>query len=90
MVLRELDSQGPNEQVIHNNAFNHLNSFATRFALIDAAVAAKQDFATREVKTLFRVPGDKITMAQIATHTDKVFADLEKQHDALVAVVRAA
>ena len=67
-----------------------LNPFSTRFALIDAAVSAKQDFETRQVKVLFRPPGDKVTMAQITAQTEKVLADTEKEHAALEAVVRAA
>jgi len=67
-----------------------LNPFSTRFALIDAAVAAKQDFETRQVKVLFRPPGDKATMAQISAQTEKVLADTEKEHAALEAVVRSA
>ena len=67
-----------------------LNPFSTRFALIDAAVSAKQDFESRQVKVLFRPPGDKLTMAQIAAQTEKVLADTEKQHAALEAVIRTA
>jgi hypothetical protein len=67
-----------------------LNPFSARFALIDGAVSAKQDFETRQIKTLFRVPGDKASMEQIKAQTDKVFADTEREHAALVAVVRAA
>lgn len=67
-----------------------LNPFSTRFALIDAAVSAKQDFETRQVKVLFRGPGDKPTMEQIAAHTDQVLADTERQHAALEAVIRTA
>ena len=67
-----------------------LNPFSARFALIDGAVSAKQDFETRQIKTLFRVPGDKVPMEEIKAQTDKVFADTEREHAALVAVVRAA
>jgi hypothetical protein len=67
-----------------------LNPFSTRFALIDAAVSAKQDFETREVKNLFRVPGDKVTMTQINAQTEKIWPDVEREHAALEAVIRAA
>jgi hypothetical protein len=67
-----------------------LNPFSTRFALVDAAVSAKQDFETRQVKNLFRPPGDKPDMTQVAEQTDKVLADTEREHDALVNVVRTA
>ena len=67
-----------------------LNPFSTRFALIDAAVSAKQDFETRQIKTLFRVPGDNITMDQIAKQTEKMLADTEREHAALVNVVRTS
>lgn len=66
------------------------NPFCTRFALVDAAVASKQAFETRQVKTLFRVPGDKVSMEQIAAQTEKVLADTERQHAALEAVVGTA
>jgi hypothetical protein len=67
-----------------------LNPFSTRFALIDAAVSAKQDFETRQIKVLFRGPGEKPTMEQISEQTDQVLADTERQHAALEAVIRTA
>ena len=67
-----------------------LNPFSAQFAQIDAAVASKQAFETRQIKTLFRVPGDKVTMEQISAQTEKVLKDTERQHAALEAVVRAA
>ena len=67
-----------------------LNPFSTRFALIDAAVSAKQDFETRQVKVLFRGSGEKSTMEQISEQTDQVLADTERQHAALEAVIRTA
>jgi hypothetical protein len=66
------------------------NPFSTRFALIDAAVASKQDFETRQIKNLFRVADDKATMEQIAARTESVFKDTERLHDALARVVRTA
>ncbi len=66
------------------------NPFCTRFAMIDAAVAGKQAFETREVKNLFRVPGNQVTMKQITDQTDKVFKAVEREHAALEAAVKAA
>jgi hypothetical protein len=67
-----------------------LNPFSTRFALVDAAVSAKQDFETREVKNLFRANNDQATMEQITAQTEKALADAERQHAALEKVVRTA
>jgi lysophospholipase L1-like esterase len=67
-----------------------LNPFSERFARIDAAVSDKQDFETRQIKTLFRVPGDSVTMDRITTQTEKVLADTEREHAALEAVIRTA
>jgi hypothetical protein len=58
--------------------------------MIDDAVASKQDFETREIKTLFRPPGDKATNDQIAAQTEKVLKDCERLHAALNDVVGAA
>jgi lysophospholipase L1-like esterase len=67
-----------------------LNPFSTRFALVDAAVSAKQDFETRQIKTLFRPTGDHATAEQIQDQTEKVFADTEREHSALENVVRTS
>lgn len=66
------------------------NPFSTRFAMIDAAVDSKQAFETREIKNLFRIPGDKVTKEQIAEQTDKALKDAERQHAAFEEVVRVA
>jgi lysophospholipase L1-like esterase len=66
------------------------NPFSTRFAMIDAAVDGKQAFETREVKNLFRVPGDKATMKQITEQTDGVFKDAEREHAVLEKAIRVA
>jgi hypothetical protein len=67
------------------------NPFSAAFAKVDAAVAAKQTFETKEMKNLFRQTGNfHPTMAQITTHTDDVVGDAEKEHAALVAAVQAA
>jgi lysophospholipase L1-like esterase len=67
-----------------------LNPFSRRFALIDAAVSAKQDFETRQIKVLFRPANDKATVDQIAKQTEEVVADTERQHAALENVIRTA
>lgn len=70
--------------------FSH-NPFSAAFAVVDGAVAQKQEFETREMKGFFRLTGtDKPTIEQVTAHTDLVVADLEKEHAALVAAVRAA
>lgn len=67
-----------------------LNPFSARFAQIDAAVAAKQGFETRQVKALFRPANDKATMAEIAAQTEAVLADTERQHAAFENVIKTA
>ena len=67
-----------------------LNPFSRHFALIDAAVSAKQEFETGQIKVLFRPTGDNVTTAQIAEQTDKVLEATEREHAALENVVRAA
>jgi hypothetical protein len=66
------------------------NPFSTRFAMIDAAVASKQAFETRGIKTLFCVPGDKVTNEQITEQTEKVLKNCGRQHAALDNVIRVA
>jgi hypothetical protein len=66
------------------------NPFSTRFAMIDAAVDGKQAFETREIKNLFRVPGDNVTMEQIAQQTDRMLKDAERERDALEKAIRVA
>lgn len=67
------------------------NPFSEAFSFVDAAVAAKQDFETREMKGLFRLTGDsQPTMPEIVKQTDEVVAAAEKEHAALATAVRAA
>jgi lysophospholipase L1-like esterase len=67
------------------------NPFSAAFAKVDAAVAAKQAYETKEMKNLFRKTGNSHpTIAQIAAHTDEVVGESEKEHDSLVAAVQAA
>lgn len=66
------------------------NPFSARFAMIDAAVASKQAFETRQIKCLFRGAEERPATEQIAAQTEQVLKDTERQHAALEAVVRAA
>ena len=68
-----------------------LNPFSAKFAQVDAAVSAKQEFETRQIKAIFR-PGGNLSapMDQVAPLTDKMLADTERQHAALEGYVRAA
>ena len=68
-----------------------LNPFSTQFAMVDAAVSAKQEFETRQIKTIFR-PGGKLDapMSQVVPLTEKMLAATERQHAALENYVRAA
>ena len=68
-----------------------LNPFSAKFAMVDAAVSAKQEFETRQIKTLFR-PGGKLDapMDQVVALTDKMVADTERQHAALENYIQSA
>lgn len=67
------------------------NPFSAAYAKVDAAVAAKQAFETKEMKDTFRHTGNpRPTIPQIAAHTDEVVRETEKEHDALVTAVQAA
>ncbi len=67
------------------------NPFNEAFAKVDAAVAEKQAFETREMKTDFRPKGvQHPTMEQIAAQTATVVAEDEKRHDELAKAVRDA
>ena len=67
------------------------NPFTEAFARVDAAVAAKQAFETKEIKQDFR-PHDvkNPTPEEIAAQTDKVVADDEKTHAELAAAIQEA
>ena len=68
-----------------------VNPFTTAFGRVDSAVAAKQAFETREMKTLFRQTGDRKPGIQaITAHTEEIVAETEKEHDTLAAAVAAA
>ncbi|MGC3958074.1 MAG: SGNH/GDSL hydrolase family protein [Verrucomicrobiota bacterium] len=63
------------------------NPFATRFALIDSAVARKQDFETRQIKVLFRSSKERATMQDHIAQTETVLAETEELHEALEEVI---
>ncbi len=70
-----------------------MNPFSGHFSNVDAAVSIKQDFETRQIKTMFRPvvkKGENATMAQITAQTEKVLAETERIHAALDQAVRAA
>jgi len=67
------------------------NPFTEAFAKVDAAVAAKQEFETHEMKTDFRPNGNvRAPSEEVSTQTEKVVKDDEKKHDQLEAAVSAA
>jgi lysophospholipase L1-like esterase len=69
------------------------NPFTAAFAKVDEAVAAKQAYETKEMKTLFRqagTPPRRPTMKEITAHTDEIVGDTEKEHATLAAAVQSA
>src|SRR6185369_2193619 len=53
-----------------------LNPFSNRFAKVDAAVAAKQAFETKQIKTLFHSREAKTSMVAIVESSEKERAPL--------------
>jgi lysophospholipase L1-like esterase len=66
------------------------NPFGEAFAKVDAAVATKQAFETKEMKQDFRPNVPHPTLEQIIAQTEKVVGDDEKTHDGLAAAIRDA
>jgi len=66
------------------------NPFSTRFAMIDAAVASKQAFETRQIKVLFRSSKNRASFEDHVARTEAVLAETEKLHEALEEVIRRA
>jgi lysophospholipase L1-like esterase len=68
------------------------NPFSAMFARVDAAVAAKQAYETKEVKELFHhhTNNHRATMDQVVAQTDQVVGETEKEHAVLEAAVQAA
>lgn len=65
------------------------NPFSSAFAKVDAAIANKQAFETKEIKDIFHGNGNPSGAALVA-QSDKLVGDAEEQRDALVAAVHAA
>lgn len=67
------------------------NPFTSAFAKVDAAIAAKQSYETKEVKNIFHQSekADFFTPAMVV-QTDKMVGETEDEHNALVAKVREA
>ena len=53
-----------------------VNPFSVAFEKVDAAVAAKQDYETRQIKTLFHGPEGRADMAATVALTEKVRAPM--------------
>ena len=67
------------------------NPFGDAFAKVDAAVAAKQEFETREMKTDFRPKGNQHpTIDDVIAQTEKVVKEDEQTHEKLAAAVHDA
>jgi hypothetical protein len=60
-----------------------LNPFCAAFGKVDAAVAAKQSYETRQIKESFRSSGAKTDMEGVATKT-------ERERESLAAAIRTA
>jgi hypothetical protein len=65
------------------------NPFSAAFAKVDAAVANKQAFETKEIKEMFHGNGNPSGAALVA-QSDSVVGKAEEEHDALIAAVQAA
>lgn len=67
------------------------NPFNEAFARVDAAVAAKQEFETKEMKTDFRPKGvQRPSIDEVTAQTEKVVKEDEQTHDKLAAAVSSA
>lgn len=64
------------------------NPFSAAFAKVDAAIAHKQAFETKEIKDMFH--GGYPSGAALVSQTDKLVGRAEEERDALVAAVHAA
>jgi hypothetical protein len=60
-----------------------INPFSSAFAKVDAAVAAKQAFETKQIKQIFHGPEGKADM-------DKAVKETEEEHQRLAAAVKEA
>jgi len=67
------------------------NPFTEAFTKVDAAVAAKQEFETHEMKTDFRPKGNlRAPIEDVIPQTEKVVQEDEKKHNELASAVSAA
>jgi hypothetical protein len=67
------------------------NPFSAAFAKVDAAIANKQAFETKEIKEMFHGNNNPGTFTpEIVSRTDSVVGKAEEEHDTLVAAVHAA
>lgn len=66
------------------------NPFGEAFAKVDSAVAAKENFERKEIKTDFRSPVRSPTPEQLSAQTAKVLTDDEKKHQELAEAISAA
>jgi lysophospholipase L1-like esterase len=60
-----------------------INAFSSAFAKVDAAVAAKQAFETKQIKQIFHGPEGKADM-------EKAAADTEQEHQRLAEAIKQA
>lgn len=66
------------------------NPFSDAFARVDAAVAAKQEFETDEIKNQFEAQGQNLTREQISERTEAAVGQAEAKHNQLALAVAAA
>jgi lysophospholipase L1-like esterase len=62
------------------------NPFTAAFAKVDAAIAAKQAYETKEIKDIFHHTDN----SPLSEHTDKVVGQAEQDREPLVSAVQAA
>jgi lysophospholipase L1-like esterase len=63
------------------------NPFNAAFAKVDAAVAAKQAYETKEIKESFRQTDNRSSMQAVAAQTDKVVEKTEAEREVLAKAV---
>ncbi len=69
--------------------FDH-NPFSEAFARVDAAVAAKQEFETDEIKNQFEDQHEHLSREAIYERTEAAVQEAEKEHERLAEAVHAA
>jgi hypothetical protein len=63
------------------------NPFNAAFAKVDAAVAAKQAYETKEIKDYFRQTDNRSSMEAVTAQTDKVVEKTEAEREVLAKAV---